>query len=477
MGGIRKLDRYVALTFIGPFVLCVAGFAGLFVVADLFANIDEFFEHQAALVALRRAAVYYALRMPSLFARVMPIFCVLPAVICTIRLMRANEICAMRASGISGRRIVGPVLACVAVVTVLAAVNQEAVVPALHGRLAAAERRARKSERQRIDQALLDDSEGRLFLVGTYDPETPLPTLTGVRIAWDDAAGRHHKKRASRAFARQAGPAWYMVDVEQFDGRLTLTREERWEPRGPELFVSKATADLIARYRKKGDREDVPLLAQDQKPVPVFYEFGSYSERGEKWEVARNIVISDPPEPDVRVDMMVWAGDRWLLFGAMKLETADPTAGAPDSEPAAEWQELRGSIEPADITAADDFKGGSSARPLSALMAASERFGEQSAFRQRCRVMIWNRLAFPFANIVLVLLALPLVFRRQGHAALVGVSLAVLLVFAFLAVNFISIDLAYQRQLMWQWPPFAGTFATILFGAIGLWLFARMERV
>jgi lipopolysaccharide export system permease protein len=139
---IRKLDVYIARTFLGPLALCVAGFAGLFVVVDLFANIDEFFGRRPVLEALSRAAVYYALRLPSLFARVMPLLTVVPAVICMVRLLRSNEICAMRASGVSERRILLPVLCCCGVVTVLAAVNQEVVVPSLHGALVRAERKA-----------------------------------------------------------------------------------------------------------------------------------------------------------------------------------------------------------------------------------------------------------------------------------------------------------------------------------------------
>ena len=108
MSRIRKLDLYVALTFLGPVALCLVGFAGLFVVIDLFSNIDEFFGERSPFEALRLAAIYYTLRLPALFARIMPIFVVVPGVICMIRLLRSNEICAMRASGISERRVASP---------------------------------------------------------------------------------------------------------------------------------------------------------------------------------------------------------------------------------------------------------------------------------------------------------------------------------------------------------------------------------
>jgi len=487
---IRKLDFYVALTFLGPVALCLVGFAGLFVVIDLFSNIDEFFGERSLLETLRLAAVYYMLRLPVLFARIMPIFTVVPGVICMIRLLRSNEICAMRASGISERLVLAPVLCCAAAIAVLAAANQELLVPALHDPLIVAERRARQPKHERIDQALVDDHHGRLFLIGSYHPRTPLPTLTHVRVAWDDKSGVGHKKKAGRAFAPQMDAdwrnlkdrdpqlaVWYMEDTRQFDGRLTLLWKKKWEPRGPERFVSQATAERIREYRKSGGRANVPLMATDKEPFPVSYDFGGYTESGETWPVARDVVISHPREPDMRVEMMVWAGDRWLMFGAWTLEAADPEAATGAAPPETDGRELKGSITPAGIEGAGSFKGGSAMNTLPELIAAGAKFGEHSTFRQRCWVIVWNRLAFPLANIVLVMLTVPLVLRQDAHAALVGLSLAVAMTFAFMAVNFISIDLAYRQQLMWKSPAFAGTFPTLLFAAVGIWLFAKMEKV
>ena len=474
---IRKLDTYVTFTFLGPFALCLVGFAGLFVVVDLFANIDEFFGQRPVFEALRVAAVYYALRLPSLLARIMPIFTVLPAVICVLRLLRSNEMCAMRASGVSERRIVLPVLYCCGVVTLLAAANQELLVPALHGAFIRAERRARKPTEEGVRQALLDDGQGRLLLVGTYHPKTPLPTLTKVRIGWDDKARVHHTKKADRAFTPELGPTWYMENVWQFDGKRDLMRRRVWEPREPERFVSHGTAELLEKYRTAGDRVNVPLIANDTEPLPVAYEFGGYTENDEAWPVARDVIVSHPVEADVRIDMMVWVQDRWLTFGVWKLEAADTATGANFVPARADGRKLMCAIKPSDIEEAGNFKGGSSAKYLSELIAVSARFGEHSTFRQRCWVMVWNRIAFPLANILLAMLTLPLVFRRDAHAALVGISLAAVMTFAFIVTNVISIDLAYRQWFVWAWPAFGGLFPVGLFACVAGWLFSKMGRV
>ena len=474
---IRKLDAYVTSAFLGPFVLCLIGFSGLFIVIDLFANIDDFFGQRPVFEALRVAAVYYVLRLPSLLARVMPIFTVLPAVICVVRMLRSNEMCVMRASGVSERRIVLPLLCCCGAIVLLAAANQEFLVPALHGALIRAERQARKPSQEGVRQALLDDGQGRLLLVGSYHPKTPLPTLTKVRIGWDDKARVHHAKRADRAFAPQLGPVWYMENVRQFDGKRDLMRERVWDPREPERFVSHGTAELLERYRTAGDRANVPLMAKDSEPFPVAYEFGGYSEKDETWPVARDVVVSHPVEADVRIDMMVWVQDRWLTFGVWKLEAADDaTTGDPGPAPA-DGERLMCAVEPSDIEEAGNFKGGSSAKTLPELVAVASTFGAHSTFRQRCWVMVWNRVAFPLANILLVMLALPLVFRQDGHAALVGISLAVVMTLAFIVTNFISIDLAYRQWFLWASPVFGGLFPVALFAGVGGWLFSKMGRV
>ncbi len=277
-------------------------------------------------------------------------------------------------------------------------------------------------------------------------------------------------------------PTWYMENVQQFDGKRNLVRRRVWEPREPERFVSHGTAELLDKYRTAGDLANVPLIAKDTKPLAVAYEFGGYTQNAETWPVARDVIVSHPTEADIRIDMMVWAESRekpgrWLTFGVWKLEAADSTAEGEPAQAQPDGQKLTSSTRPSDIEEAGDFKGGSSAKYLSELIAASSRFGEHSVFRQRCWVMVWNRVAFPLANILLVMLALPLVFRQDGHAALAGIAVAVGMTLAFIATNFISIDLAYRQWFLWAWPVFGGLFPVGLFACLAVWLFSKMGRV
>ena len=147
----------------------------------------------------------------------------------------------------------------------------------------------------------------------------------------------------------------------------------------------------------------------------------------------------------------------------------------PVEEPVPDGQGFGRTLEPGDIRAGE-FKRASAMMTLGELAGMGARF-PSDRFRRRCWVIIWNRLAFPLANVILCLLALPLVFRQTGQVALVGIALAVLVGLLYFAANAISIDLAYRGWLLWRWPPLAGASPTVLFGGIAAWMFARMERV
>ncbi len=476
MAGIKKFDPYVAVTFLGPFVLCLAGFAGLYVVIDFFSNIDEFLSGPSVIEVFRRTVTYYALRLPWFLARIMPVLSVVPAVICIIRLVRSNELCAMQASGVSARRICVPLVFCGIGVMFLAVANQELLVPSLRDALLTAEQRARKGGEKKIADSHVVDSNGRLLLIGSYDPNTPLPTLTDVRIGWDDNNGLHHEKQAERAFAPRPGPTWYMVGVRQFNGKNSILGNKVWKKR----FVSHGTSELLKQYQNALNRGNMPLMATDTAADgrPVSYEFGSYTERRVQWPVARNVEIIYPSVTDkgrLRINMMVWAEDRWLVFGAWRFGKGDTATGELQEERLPDGSPLKSSINPSNIEARDFKK-------MSVMLSLGELAERASAFpsrrvQKRCWVIIWHRFAFPLANIVLLMLAVPLVIRQSADAVLVGISLAVVVTLLYMAADLVSVDLAYQQRFIWRSPVFAGTSPTILFSAIAAWLFVRMEKV
>ncbi len=472
---MKKIDTYIALTFWGPFLLCLGGLVGLFAVIDFIANIDEFLR-PTFVETTRLAAVYYLLHTPWYLVQIMPMLTALPAVICLLRLQGSNELCAIRAAGVSVRRSAVPIIACSVLVMVFAGLNQEFLVPALREPLDRAERAARDGGKTHVGLSHAIDRAGRFILIDSYDEETPLPTLSDIEITWDHTqTGWSRVVTARRAFAPNRGDwdLWFLQGPEMTGDGVT----RRDQP--PRRFRSEAVAELIDGYRS--GRTGALLTADQTDDARRAFRFGEYTEGGTPesfWPVARGIEVIDPADPEAGrlvVDRMVWVGDRWLMFGAVRIGGLDLDARAIVHEELAPGTPFPGSLRPADIWSGE-FRRASAMMTLADLAQWAATF-PSPRFQQRCWVTIWNRIAYPFANIVLVLLALPLVFRQDTRSPLTGVALAALITMAYIGTNIVSVDLAYRQTPIWRWPPFAGLFPTILFGIIGLYLFRNMDRV
>jgi len=125
-----KLDRYLARSFIEPFLVTAMVITGLYIVADAFSHVDEYLRQASSILeALSRIGQIYALRIPYFLAPVMPVATLIGAAFGLSQLTAQNEINAMRASGLSYWRILSPIYAMAALAALLAVGNRELVVP------------------------------------------------------------------------------------------------------------------------------------------------------------------------------------------------------------------------------------------------------------------------------------------------------------------------------------------------------------
>lgn len=125
-----KLNRYLARSFIEPFLVATAVIVGLYVVGDAFGNLDDYLrEADGFFIALGRMAKIYTLRLPFFLSLILPISMLVGAAYGISQLSARNEIMAMKASGLSFWRILGPVYTMAIVVSALAFANREYLVP------------------------------------------------------------------------------------------------------------------------------------------------------------------------------------------------------------------------------------------------------------------------------------------------------------------------------------------------------------
>ena len=104
---MRIIDRYLLRGFLDSLFYCLVLFFVLFVVIDVFNNLDEFLKHG---VSLRIIISYYLYSLPAIFVQVVPVAVLVAILYMLGNLNRHNEILALKASGISAFHILAPYL-------------------------------------------------------------------------------------------------------------------------------------------------------------------------------------------------------------------------------------------------------------------------------------------------------------------------------------------------------------------------------
>ena len=102
---MRILDRYLIRSFLSALFYCLAVFFVLFVIIDLFNNLDDFLKHGVSLAVILS---YYAYFVPTILVQVVPIACLVAVLFVIGNLSRHNEIVALKASGVSAFHILAP---------------------------------------------------------------------------------------------------------------------------------------------------------------------------------------------------------------------------------------------------------------------------------------------------------------------------------------------------------------------------------
>ncbi len=129
-------DRYVLRMFIKVLLVSFLSFTGLFIIIDLFGNLEEFIsyaERQGSLLGV--IADYYSARVLSFFDRTSSLLALLAAIFTITWFHRSNELTAVMAAGISKARAVRVLILATVGVALLAAANREFGLPQVKSKL------------------------------------------------------------------------------------------------------------------------------------------------------------------------------------------------------------------------------------------------------------------------------------------------------------------------------------------------------
>jgi lipopolysaccharide export system permease protein len=130
---VTILDRYVVREFSGPFVLGLAAFTLIFVATQILAIGKLVTEQHASLAA---AIEYFLWDMPQFLLLVVPMAVLFGTLLTMQRLSGESEITAMMAGGISLQRIIVPLAVVGVIISLLALLVQEGLVPLANDRAA-----------------------------------------------------------------------------------------------------------------------------------------------------------------------------------------------------------------------------------------------------------------------------------------------------------------------------------------------------
>lgn len=215
---LTTFDRYVTGRFLHTFVLLFVATLGLYVVIDLFMNIDEFQDNLARdtptangqLELFRRIGEYYFFRTFDFFEMAGPILIVVSAVTVVALLRKSSETFPLLAAGIPAFRLLRPLLVTALILNGALLVNQEFVIPSLAVRLQTP-RGSRAAEIQRVDP-VYDYGNDLTHIAGDH----VLPgsgTLVGPRFAFREG------RLCKRSFILKAEKASWLSSPPQAPGQ------------------------------------------------------------------------------------------------------------------------------------------------------------------------------------------------------------------------------------------------------------------
>ena len=126
---MTRLDRHLFVAYVRSYLIVLTSLLSLYVVVDLFTNLDAFGDRGGLVGTLRHIATYYGYRITQIFDKLSEFISLLAAVFTVSWAQRSNEIMPQLSAGVSTRRVVRPVLIGAALSLSLGTINQEFVIP------------------------------------------------------------------------------------------------------------------------------------------------------------------------------------------------------------------------------------------------------------------------------------------------------------------------------------------------------------
>ncbi|HKB41499.1 MAG TPA: LptF/LptG family permease [Gemmataceae bacterium] len=124
------LDRMLFASFLRAFLICLTSTLSLYIVVDLFTNLDDFANQSGSFVeTIKHVAVYYGYRSIQYVDRLAEAIVLLAAMFTISWMQRSNELLPLLSAGVSTKRVLRPILFGSCLLLGLSTLNSELVIP------------------------------------------------------------------------------------------------------------------------------------------------------------------------------------------------------------------------------------------------------------------------------------------------------------------------------------------------------------
>jgi lipopolysaccharide export system permease protein len=123
---MKVLDRYIFKEFLKIFTITILSFISLYLLVDIFEQIDDLLELHVPLLASVQIFIY---KIPFIFYQVSPVAVLMATLLTMGILSRHSEITAVKAGGISIVRCIMPLLLCGLLISFLNIILNETITP------------------------------------------------------------------------------------------------------------------------------------------------------------------------------------------------------------------------------------------------------------------------------------------------------------------------------------------------------------
>src|SRR5262249_15937074 len=127
---LTLIDRHLIWSYLKAYAVCLVSMMGLFVVVDLFTNLDKFTQNSKGFgPVMQHIGLVYAIKLPQIFNHLCEAIGLLAGMFTVAWMQRNNELLPLLSAGVSTRRVMRPVLIGALLMLGIGMTNQELVIP------------------------------------------------------------------------------------------------------------------------------------------------------------------------------------------------------------------------------------------------------------------------------------------------------------------------------------------------------------